>query len=338
MNPELSREIQTFIARLHIGRPVSLGPVTAVPFFLLPGACDTDADLLGEGISSGRTTVSEVSSGGIVGRVLVHHRGPRPLLLLHGEEVVGAKQNRIFNASFVVAPGVATEVPVSCVESGRWGYATPSFSSSERTITSRIRQSTLDRCTTSLTARGTYDAGQTEVWDEVDDYIERTGVTSRTSSYADAVDPRRAEAEMFAASLAPGEGDVGYAFFCDGFDARDTGGSPGLASGPRLLSLDLFGSPSLFARAFKKIAVGVAADVLTRQHRGGSNVHRQFANLPSTGSVENLLRSVAERPFIRCAGAGGTETLHAAGDPTAAAAVLGGRVFHIFAAQAVADA
>ena len=40
----------------------------------------------------------------------------RPVLLLDGEELVGAKQNRVLNTSVLVAKGARLDIPVSCVE------------------------------------------------------------------------------------------------------------------------------------------------------------------------------------------------------------------------------
>src|SRR5215472_9614914 len=69
-----------------------------------------------------RVTIGEVSEGGSVPDVTVNNGADRPLLLLDGEELVGAKQNRILNATVLVAARSQITIPVSCVEAGRWGY------------------------------------------------------------------------------------------------------------------------------------------------------------------------------------------------------------------------
>ena len=46
------------------------------------------------------------------------------VLFLEGEELVGAKQNRILNTSVLIAAHTKSKIPVSCVEAGRWGYKT----------------------------------------------------------------------------------------------------------------------------------------------------------------------------------------------------------------------
>ena len=48
------------------------------------------------------------------------NRGPKPTLIIDGEELVGAKQNRVVNLTILVAAESELIIPVSCVEAGRW--------------------------------------------------------------------------------------------------------------------------------------------------------------------------------------------------------------------------
>ena len=59
--------------------------------------------------------------GGSVPDLLVENRGDVRVLFLEGEELIGAKQNRILNTSVLVAAHTKVKIPVSCVERGRWG-------------------------------------------------------------------------------------------------------------------------------------------------------------------------------------------------------------------------
>ena len=65
--------------------------------------------------------IDEVSEGGSVPLVRVTNRGVHDVLFLFGEEIRGAKQNRIANASFLVPARSELVIDVSCVEQGRWG-------------------------------------------------------------------------------------------------------------------------------------------------------------------------------------------------------------------------
>lgn len=90
-------------------------------------------------------------------------------------------------------PHVVTEVPVSCVEKGRWQARPGAFQASSRTVSLSVRTGKLKRVTASAVASAApaYDADQGAVWATVDDHLRRTHVSSRTASYADAADARR---------------------------------------------------------------------------------------------------------------------------------------------------
>jgi hypothetical protein len=62
------------------------------------------------------------------------------VLILDGEELVGAKQNRIVNTTILVAAGAEIVIPVSCVEQGRWTYKSDAFSSKHRVMSPSIRK------------------------------------------------------------------------------------------------------------------------------------------------------------------------------------------------------
>jgi hypothetical protein len=70
----------------------------------------------------GEARVTEVSEAGSVPFLQVANGADRPLLLLDGEELIGAEQNRILNTAVLVAAHTEVTIPVSCVEQGRWGY------------------------------------------------------------------------------------------------------------------------------------------------------------------------------------------------------------------------
>jgi hypothetical protein len=69
--------------------------------------------------------------------------GDRPALLIDGEHLEGAKQNRVLNVTVLVAARRDTVVPVSCVEQGRWSYgADQGFAPSPEVAHSLLRGGT----------------------------------------------------------------------------------------------------------------------------------------------------------------------------------------------------
>ena len=66
--------------------------------------------------------VSELSNEGVVSRVEVYNDSEFNLLILDGEAIKGAKQNRIAEKSVIIPPFSSETLPVNCVEKNRWNY------------------------------------------------------------------------------------------------------------------------------------------------------------------------------------------------------------------------
>ena len=92
-----------------LARDGSSGPTSASRFMSLA-----------EALEAGTLVLDEVSDSGDVPHVRAHNRGEEALLVLFGEEIEGALQNRVANASFLVPAGSDVVIDVSCVERGRW--------------------------------------------------------------------------------------------------------------------------------------------------------------------------------------------------------------------------
>ena len=76
---------------------------------------------LKRGISAGFVEITECEVS-TVGTVLARNNANIPLILIDGDEIVGAMQNRIMNRSLIIPPKTTLRVSVSCTEQGRWHY------------------------------------------------------------------------------------------------------------------------------------------------------------------------------------------------------------------------
>src|SRR5438552_627787 len=107
---------------IAVGETQFSGRLTLFP--ICSNACPAPMYLCGpEAEALGVLEVREVSGDPRVPELMIENRGEEPLLLIEGETIVGASQNRTLNVSVLCAPGVTT-IPVSCVEAGRWGPPT----------------------------------------------------------------------------------------------------------------------------------------------------------------------------------------------------------------------
>ena len=95
------------------GKPQSHGALTVIPI-LAP--MQTEPEWLTLAEAGDRVRITEVDEEGSVPELRVANLGDLPLLLLDGEQLVGAKQNRILNITVLVAAQTEVTIPVSCVE------------------------------------------------------------------------------------------------------------------------------------------------------------------------------------------------------------------------------
>ena len=130
--------VKTAISSLKLAEPTTHGGLTIFP---LTSGLDSDLGylLLEEGLRKGLVTIREVSEGGSVPELTVENRADLPLLIVDGEELVGAKQNRVANLTMLLPAKKTTIIPVSCVEAGRWSYSRPDFGVTDRVQNARGR-------------------------------------------------------------------------------------------------------------------------------------------------------------------------------------------------------
>ncbi len=140
---------------------------------------------LSEAMAERCIIVTEVSKSGSVPELRVVSQSDRPILLIDGEELIGAKQNRVLNTTILLKEKAETIIPVSCVEQGRWSYASAEFVSSNTVMSSTIRMLKLRSVSEALDAEGQFRADQGRVWHEIECLQRCAGVTSATGAMQD---------------------------------------------------------------------------------------------------------------------------------------------------------
>ena len=204
---------------------------------------------LDETLASGDARVTEVSNGGSVPELAFVNVGEKAVFLLDGEELVGAKQNRILNLSILVAPKSTVAIPVSCVESGRWAYSSDQFSSSRHAHFSRGRASKAASVSATMRESGARFSNQSEVWADVDARSADLGVHSPTSAISDVFDSHEADLEAFVEHIRPATDHAG-AVFC---------------IGGHIAGMDLFDKPDTFAKLATKLVRSYGLDAIDQE-------------------------------------------------------------------------
>src|SRR5262245_776963 len=149
--------------KVSLGIPSAYRNLTLTPIVLKNGSLSAiEAMSLEEAIANGTIQVTEVSAEGHVPELRVKNSGDKAVLILDGEELVGAKQNRIVNLTILVAPRSEIVIPVSCVEAGRWGYSRSGFAAAERVLNPDIRYRKAAAVTKNLKERRMRQSDQVE--------------------------------------------------------------------------------------------------------------------------------------------------------------------------------
>jgi hypothetical protein len=201
---------------------------------------------LNEALRAKTIRVSEISASGSVPHLDVENGGSEHVLLFDGEEVAGAKQNRVFNTSILVAAKSEVRVPVSCTERGRWAYRERDFRPSGNVMAAKMRARKMEYVQASLEASHSYAGEQGSVWRDVDELHADFGSSSGTAAMADAFRARKSELDRFVDGSKVIDRQVGMIVSVDG----------------KLMGMDYLSSPSAFRAFFPKLIRSYATEAL----------------------------------------------------------------------------
>lgn len=137
------------------------------------------------GLDMGIIEITELDDAAVVSEVIVKNNAVTPLLILDGEEVIGSKQNRIFNSTTIIEAKTTKKVSVSCTEAGRWSDTSKVFVKSENIAPVSLRRGTKESVLKSLRLQNSYHADQSRVWSDVARTQKSLSTTSETSALSD---------------------------------------------------------------------------------------------------------------------------------------------------------
>jgi hypothetical protein len=210
----MNNTIHRLLTQLEFGKPAVVDGMALIPIFG-NHRCNVEYLTLDEAINSGSLRITEVSEGGSVPNLRAENLCDKPILLIDGEELIGAKQNRIINISILLKEKSTTTIPVSCVERGRWSYNTPDFKPSmnvmppkARALKTKTVSESIEKCCMAV-------SDQELVWDAVDELHCNLKVHSPSAAMYDAFMQKRREIEKFLDSLKPEPEQIGYLIFIE---------------------------------------------------------------------------------------------------------------------------
>jgi hypothetical protein len=215
--------------------------------------------------------VKEVSESGSVNNLFVINRSEYFVFFMDGDVLSGAKQNRVLNASVLLYPGSKTNVPVSCIESGRWRYSSPVFTGSDYCAPAFMRSSKASNVKDNLETSGSFKSDQREVWRRVGVVLSRQNVKSGTSDLSEVYTRKRQAFKSQTDNFICNDSSNGFAVFLEN----------------RILSVDVFNRSDACKEYFHKILRGVAMEI-TPGNTSAGNLDREKAS----STLASLLNSI----------------------------------------------
>jgi len=224
--------------------------LTFYPLIARSDGPPADYLVLDEGLAGGQVRVVEKGGGAEVNRLSLENRSQKPLFVMSGEVVIGGKQDRIIGKDAVIGPNETVDVPVFCVEHGRWteGQAGKSFRSAGSMADTKVRK------------KAAFKDSQSEVWQEVASKNQARGIANATGTYR---------------QVATGDGGVKkavepYARALDPALAGPRTVGMVVALNGKVVGVEQFGSPALFAKVRGKLARSYYVDAVDEPVAAGA--------------------------------------------------------------------
>jgi hypothetical protein len=275
--------IDTAIAVLHLGPPAVAGPLAVFPVHGAGARLEFRA--FAEAAALG-ATVTELPCVASVNDLLVRNPLDVALLLYEGEEVRGARQDRTLDVSVLVAPGSELQVPVSCVEAGRWD---PARAGEPLQAAPQAAFPALRRAKSRAAAAGGR-AEQHEVWSLVGEKAMQHGAASETGALRDVFSAREEVLGRFTERIPREDGQLGAVAAIAG----------------RLVVADVVGRADVWAALHEPLVTGYALDAV--EHLGG-----RLPAPPAIEAAERFLRAALLSPGAVRPGVGLGEEIRVAG-------------------------
>jgi hypothetical protein len=230
------------------------GPLTVFPLIsrIVP---ELPYALMADALAAGTLTIEEVGSGTVPELTAVNTSG-KAVLILDGEQLVGARQNRTTNRSIILPAKGETRIPVSCMEQGRWHDAGESFKPAPYNSPSSVRRHARDTEVRHAKSAGKAShkvlaEAQGAVWSSIALNAASLGTRSDTGALNELYTARSLDIEDWAGSFPKQERQIGLLAYL----------------GTHPLGLDVIGCTRLYARSHERIVRGYIIDALASRVR-----------------------------------------------------------------------
>ena len=228
------------LARKQVHRNLTVFPSLA------PNGIVPDYLTLDQALNRNIIRITELDNEGSVPELKLNNLGIKSVLIIEGEELVGAKQNRIVNTSFLIAGKTEVIIPVSCVEQRRWSYRSERFESGKKMMHASLRREHQEEVRFSLKHGDGYRSNQGRIWNDIAEKSARMRVDAPTGAMADVFESYDDKLSKFLDKFHLIEWQIGAIFAING----------------QVLGIECFGCHDTFKRFFDKLVKSYALDAL----------------------------------------------------------------------------
>jgi len=272
--------LSELLAEVTLEAPIRWKGLEVFPL-LGPNGHPPSCTLIDELLARHEAEIAEISERGSVPTIKVLNKSDEDALILDGTELRGARQNRMVNLTIIAARGAETLIPVTCVEAGRWSYRSRRFSSSGRTVASRLRNLKAHHVAEHLAACGAPTADQHQVWAAVGDYLAKGSAPSPTRAMDDLFTSHRDRVEDVVSKL----------------EKLDAQGAMVVLHGD-VVALDLLDHRDTFGRAWPSLLRGHAMDAVLEGEQPSKPMTRTVARRRLRELVEKTTLTARPVPGV----------------------------------------
>lgn len=263
--------IKGYIEGIKFGEIQAHKHVTVMPIISSNGS-GPDYLTLKEAMGRNYLTVSEISEGGSVPELKVSNRGDKPVLLLDGEELSGAKQNRVLNTTILLKEKSETVIPVSCTEHGRWSYKTSHFEDSDCIMSASLRRVKNASVHQNLKTDCSFRSDQGAVWEGIAFQARANKVAAPTGAMRDVLEAKQEDLDSFLEKFPLIDNQTGLLVMVNG----------------KVLGLDMVSRTEAFESLHPKLIRSYVMDALTERPAKENTASRNKA----TAFLREILESV----------------------------------------------
>jgi len=253
--------IKAYLEGLNLGEIQLHNHVAVVPVISANGS-QPDYWTMKEAMGSNFLTVTEVDEGGHVPELKVCNKGHKPVLLLDGEELSGAKQNRVLNTTILLKEKSETIIPVSCTEHGRWFYRSSKFEESGYIMSAKLRRVKNASVHENLKACNAFLSDQCAVWDGIADQARANTVNGPTGAMRDVLEAKQEDLDGFLEHFPLVDGQNGLLVLVNG----------------EVIGMDIISKKEAFASLHPKLIKSYVMDALTEKPAKGKSASRKKAD------------------------------------------------------------